>query len=62
MSKNRVYKNGYTLDVTPSKDITIVNDGNFVHITYNGKEPTLIIINIEKLWSKYISDAFSLLI
>lgn len=49
MSKNRVYKNGYTLDVTPNKDITIVHDGNFVHITYNGKEPRLIIVNIEKL-------------
>lgn len=56
MSKNRVYKNGYTLDVTPNKDITIVHDGNFVHITYNGKEPRLIIVNIEKLWSNIFLD------
>ncbi len=49
MSKNRVYKNGYTMDITPSKDISVVHDGNFVSITYNGKEPTLVIINIEKL-------------
>lgn len=37
MSKNRVYKNGYTFDITPLDKLKIVHDGNFIEITYTGK-------------------------
>jgi hypothetical protein len=49
MSKNRVYKNGYTFDVVPTQDVQIVHDGNYIHITYTGKQPAYVMINIEKL-------------
>ena len=49
MSKNRVYKNGYTLDIVPTQNVDIVHDGNYIHITYTGKQPVYVMINIEKL-------------
>jgi hypothetical protein len=45
-SKNRLYKNGYTLDVTPRGSIIVKENGNYVDITYTGSEPTLVVINL----------------
>lgn len=49
MSKDRIYKNGYTFDITPIQDLKIVHDGNYISITFTGKEPAFVMINIEKL-------------
>jgi len=49
MSKNRVYKNGFTFDIVPEDKVQVKHDGNYIEITYTGNEPTYVMINIEKL-------------
>lgn len=51
LSKNRLYKEGYALDVYPKEHVTIVDnpDNNLIEITYKGKEVVQIVVNVEKL-------------
>jgi len=46
MSRNRVYKKGYSMDIQPKDSIKIKEDGNYIAITYTGAEKRLIMINI----------------
>ena len=46
ISKNRVYKGGYNLDIFPRESVTVLEKGNLVEITYNGGQPREIMINV----------------
>lgn len=49
LSKNRVYKNGYTVNVYPRDQVKLTEEVNYVYITYTGNEPRQILVTVDKL-------------
>ena len=46
LSRNRVYKNGYTLDAFPKDDIEFTENGNIIEILYSGTEKKQILLTV----------------
>lgn len=49
LSKNRIYKNGYSLNVYPKSDIKIAESANYIYITYTGTESRQVLVTVDKL-------------
>ena len=49
LSRNRIYKNGYSLDIYPKEEMEETENGNIIELLYVGSSPKQILVTVEKL-------------